>query len=129
MGDLSALTKSLEVLLRQEDIHSVVCLPQVWSPLFSTISAQISDEMQDLFKSISVEMMEWMEETIINDFIKLKNKYGKPVIAIGTFTHSGSKSTGSSRRMESRFTRRQIRWHAYLSKLVEYAEYLRSKDI
>jgi len=92
MGDLSALTKSLEVLLRQEDIHSVVCLPQVWSPLFSTISAQISDEMQDLFKSISVEMMEWMEETIINDFIKLKNEYGKPVIAIGTFTNSGSKS-------------------------------------
>lgn len=129
MGDLSALTKSLEVLLRQEDIHSVVCLPQVWSPLFSTISAQISDEMQDLFKSISVEMMEWMEETIINDFIKLKNKYGKPVIAIGTFTQSGSKSNRLLEENGIPVYETPDQVARVLSKLVEYAEYLRGKDL
>jgi acyl-CoA synthetase (NDP forming) len=124
MGDLSVLTKSLEVLLRQEDIHSVVCLPQVWSPLFSTISAQLSDEMQDLFKSISVEMMEWMEEALIDDFIKLKNEYGKPVIAIGTFTQSGSKSNRLLEENGIPVYETPDQVARVLSKLVEYAEYL-----
>jgi acetyltransferase len=129
MTDLSALTKSLEVLLRQEDIHSVICLPQIWSPMFDVVSAQVSDEMQDIFKSIAVEMMGGVEETLINDFIKLKNEYGKPMIAIGIFIQSGSKSNRILEENGIPVYETPDQAAHVLSKLIEYAEYLRERSI
>ncbi|MDY6966570.1 MAG: CoA-binding protein [Halobacteriota archaeon] len=92
INDFGALSKTLEVVLKQPDIQSVICLAPSFSPMFSRVLPRMSGGMQKMFKSTGIGMMERMEKHFVSDFIKLKDKYQKPVIAIGLFSQSESES-------------------------------------
>jgi acyl-CoA synthetase (NDP forming) len=90
IADFTILSQALEVLLRQEDIQSIICLAPIFSVIFSTIRPRLSNVVQDAFKSTLVGVLGEMEEKVANDFIGLRKKYGKPIVSVGLFAQRGS---------------------------------------
>ena len=90
IADYTILSRALEVLLRQEDIQSVICLAPIFSVIFSTIRPRLSNVVQDAFKSTLIGALGEMEEKVANDFIRLRKRYGKPIVSVGLFAQRGS---------------------------------------
>ena len=92
IADYTILSRALEVLLRQEDIQSVICLAPLFSVIFSTARSRLSNTMQDAFKSTMIGAMGEMEGKVASDFIGLRKRYSKPIVSIGLFAQRESKS-------------------------------------
>ena len=124
INDFGALSKSLEVLLKQPDIQSVICLAPSFSPMFSRILPRMSGNMQKMFKSTGIGMMERMEKRFVSDFIKLKEKYKKPIIAIGLFSQKESESAKMLEEGGIPLYETPEQIASVISKLTAYNEYL-----
>ncbi len=105
----------------------MICLAPVFDPYLNIVSDQLSDEMQDLFKVMGAEMMGGIDKARIEDFIELKKKYGKPIVAIGFLTQREPESVKPLEKNGIPVYETPDQAAHVLFKLIEYAEYLRAQ--
>lgn len=77
-----------------------------------------------MFKSTGIGMMERMEKRFASDFIKLKEKYEKPIIAIGLFSQKESVTAKMLEEGGIPLYQTPEQIASVISKLSMYGEYL-----
>ena len=123
VGDFREITKALDIVLRQDDIHSAICLAPTFSSLFGPAASRMSETTQQVFRSMMAGGMAAMEKNFTNDMIEIKAKHNKPIIGISLLPASESeiKTTLESNGIPVYDTPDQIAY--VLSKLADYREY------
>ena len=84
--DLRDITRSLEVLLRQDDIDSTICLAPTFSSLFEPIASRLTDEARKTFETMAVWVIDETEKAFARDLIELREKYNKPIVGVSLLT-------------------------------------------
>jgi len=127
--DPTAFTRSLEVLLQQRDIQSVLCLAPIYSSYFDTVRAQISNDMRDISELIPAEMIEAVDEAAVDDLVKLKKKYNKPIVGIGFLSRRESNAVKLLQDNGILIYETPDQAAYVLSKLADYNEYQKGCSI
>ncbi|MDY6853900.1 MAG: CoA-binding protein [Thermodesulfobacteriota bacterium] len=124
-GDFVMLEKPIEVLLRDENIDSVICMVPALGSMFDKVAARMAPDIVKYFSKTSLGALGPQEMEMAKNLIELKEKYRKPMIAILIGLY-GQEGTEHIRMLEDsgipvyETTQQAAR---VLSKLVEYREF------
>ena len=121
--DLREITRALDVMLRQDDIHSTICVAPTFSSMFSPVASRVSQTDKKTFELMSAWVMGEMEKDFAKDIIEMRAKYNKPIIGASLLPSQGSETVKAleSKGIPVYYGPDQIAY--VISKLDEYREY------
>ena len=91
-GDFSTMTKPIEILLRDDHIHSVICFVPSLGSLFLKAATRMNEVVLKQFTKTALGAMEQKEVGMARELVELRRKYDKLLVAIliGFYGQQGS---------------------------------------
>ncbi len=126
-GDFATiLLKSIEVLLRLENIDAVICTVPAFGSLFERVIPRMDPNISPDLSRTSMASVIPLEKGIAEDIVKLKEKYNKPIIGvvIGFYDQKESESTKFLEDNGIPVYQAPHQAARVLSKLADYKEYV-----
>ncbi len=81
-ADFSALTDSLELLLKSDEIDCAICMGVSFSDMMDSMLSNFPENLKNMLGSFT-KAIEPIEKKFNDQLIVLKKKYGKPIVLMG----------------------------------------------
>ena len=125
-GDFYMLTKPIEILLRDKNIDAVIWMVPALGSLFEKVTGRMDPQISTHFSKTALGSMAPQEMQMAKNIVELKEKYGKPLVAIliGLYGRDGSEHIQFLEQNGVPVYETTQQAAFVLSKLVDYREYM-----
>jgi len=125
-ADFSALTDSLDILMRSGEVDSAICMGVSFSDMMDSVLDNFPDNFKNMLGPMTAAIAP-IEKKFNDKLVEIKEKYGKPIVLMGVHESVPKSALELEKNGIILYSEPEIAAYA-LSKMAWYSDYLKANN-